>query len=49
MIDRLIVGVALSVVGCNGLFPEPSIPLTLKEKAKPNASCANTPFLSREK
>ena len=34
MIDRLILGVALSVVGCNGLFPEPSIPLTLKEKAK---------------
>jgi hypothetical protein len=34
MIDRLILGVALSVVGCNGLFPEPSTPLTLKEKAK---------------
>ena len=34
MIDRLILGVALSVVGCNGLFPEPPTPLTLKEKAK---------------
>jgi hypothetical protein len=34
MIDRLILGVALSVVGCNGLFPEPPAPLTLKEKAK---------------
>ena len=34
MLDRLILGVALSVVGCNGLFPEPPTPLTLKEKAK---------------
>jgi hypothetical protein len=34
VLDRLVLGVALSVVGCNGLFPEPSIPLTLKEKAK---------------
>ena len=34
MIDRLILGVALSVVGCNGLFPESPTPLTLKEKAK---------------
>jgi len=34
MIDRLILGVVLSVVGCNGLFPEPPPPLTLKQKAK---------------
>jgi hypothetical protein len=37
MIDRLILGVALSVVGCNGLFPAPPppvTPLTLKQKAK---------------
>ena len=34
MLDRLILGVALSVVGCNGLFPEPPTPPTLKEKAK---------------
>lgn len=37
MIDRLILGVALSVVGCNGLFPAPPppvTPMTLKEKAK---------------
>jgi hypothetical protein len=37
MIDRLILGVALSVVGFNGLFPDPPppvTPLTLKEKAK---------------
>jgi len=35
--DRLILGVALSVVGCNGLFPEPRpapTPYTLKQKAK---------------
>ena len=34
MFDRLILGVALSVVGFNGLFPGPPTPLTLKEKAK---------------
>lgn len=34
MLDRLVLGVALSVVGCNGLFPESPTPLTLKEKAK---------------
>jgi hypothetical protein len=37
MIDRLILGVVLSVVGCNGLFPEPRpapTPYTLKQKAK---------------
>lgn len=37
MIDRLILGAVLSVVGCNGLFPEPPpppTPLTLKQKAK---------------
>jgi len=34
MIDRLILGVVLSVVGWNGLFPEPPPPLTLKQKAK---------------
>jgi hypothetical protein len=35
--DRLILGVVLSVVGCNGLFPEPPpapTPYTLKQKAK---------------
>jgi hypothetical protein len=45
MIDRLILGVALSVVGWNGLFPDPPPPvthLTLKQKAKDrsiNAMC----------
>jgi len=34
MIDRLILGVVLSVAGWNGLFPEPPPPLTLKQKAK---------------
>ncbi len=36
MIDRLILGAVLSVVGCNGLFPEPTPPVekTLKQKAK---------------
>jgi hypothetical protein len=34
MIDRLILGAVLSVVGCNGLFPESPTPMTLKEKAK---------------
>jgi hypothetical protein len=37
MIDRLILGVALSVVGWNGLFPESPKPVThleLRQKAK---------------
>jgi hypothetical protein len=36
MLDRLILGVVLSVVGCNGLFSEPTPPVekTLKQKAK---------------
>jgi hypothetical protein len=36
MIDRFILGVVLSVVGCNGLFSEPAPPVekTLKQKAK---------------
>jgi len=36
MIDRLILGVVLSVVGCNGLFSEPTPPVekTLRQKAK---------------
>jgi hypothetical protein len=37
MIDRLVLGVALAIVGWNGLFPEPPpivTPLMLKEKAK---------------
>ena len=37
MLDRLILGAVLFVVGCNGLFPEPPpapTPLTLKQKAK---------------
>jgi hypothetical protein len=35
MIDRLILGVVLSVVGCNGFLPDkPPTQLTLKEKAK---------------
>jgi hypothetical protein len=34
MIDRLIVGAVLSFVGWNGLFPEPPVPVSLKQKAK---------------
>ena len=34
MIDRIILSAVLSVTGYNGLFPEPSPPLTLKQKAK---------------
>ena len=36
MIDRLILGVVLSVVGCNGLFSEqtPPVEKTLRQKAK---------------
>jgi hypothetical protein len=34
MIDRIILSVVLGTVGFNGFFPEPSPPLTLKQKAK---------------
>jgi hypothetical protein len=35
MIDRLILGAVLSVVGCNGLFfATPPVEKTLKQKAK---------------
>jgi hypothetical protein len=34
MIDRLILSAVLGTVGFNGLFPDPSPPLTLKQKAK---------------
>jgi hypothetical protein len=34
MIDRIIFSAVLSLTGYNGFFPEPSPPLTLKQKAK---------------
>jgi len=34
MIDRIIISALLGTVGFNGLFPEPSLPLTLKQKAQ---------------
>jgi len=34
MIDRILLSAVLSLTGYNGLFPEPSPPLTLKQKAK---------------
>lgn len=34
MIDRLILGAALSITGYNGLYPNPPLPLTLKQKAQ---------------
>ena len=34
MIDRLILSAVLSVTGYNGMFPDPPLPLTLKQKAK---------------
>jgi hypothetical protein len=34
MIDRIILSAVLGIVGFNGFFPEPSPPLTLKQKAK---------------
>jgi hypothetical protein len=34
MIDRIILSALLGAVGFNGFFPEPSPPLTLKQKAK---------------
>jgi hypothetical protein len=32
MIDRLILSAVLGTVGCNGLFPDPPVPLTLHQK-----------------
>jgi len=34
MIDRLILSAVLGTVGWNGMFPDPPVPLTLKQKAK---------------
>jgi hypothetical protein len=34
MIDRLILSAVLSVIGYNGLFPDPPAPVPLKQKAK---------------
>ena len=34
MIDRIIISAVLGTVGFNGLFPEPPLTLTLKQKAK---------------
>ena len=34
MIDRLILSAVLGTVGFNGLYPDPPLPLTLKQKAK---------------
>jgi len=33
MIDRLILSAVLGTVGWNGMFPDPPVPLTLKQKA----------------
>lgn len=34
MLDRLILSAILGTVGFNGLYPDPPLPLTLKQKAK---------------
>tara|TARA_R110000822_G_scaffold277035_1_gene398985 strand:+ start:539 stop:733 length:195 start_codon:yes stop_codon:yes gene_type:complete len=34
MLDRLILSAVMGVTGYNGLFPDPPLPLTLKQKAK---------------
>jgi hypothetical protein len=34
MIDKLILSAVLGVVGFNGLFPDPPVPVSLKQKAK---------------
>jgi hypothetical protein len=34
MFDRLLLSVLLATVGWNGLYPDPPVPLTLKQKAK---------------
>jgi hypothetical protein len=34
MIDRLILSAVMGITGYNGLFPDPPLPLTLKQKAK---------------
>jgi hypothetical protein len=34
MIDKIILSAVLGTVGVNGLFPDPSVPLTLQQKAK---------------
>jgi hypothetical protein len=33
MIDRLILSAVLGTIGWHGLFPEPPVPMTLKQKA----------------
>lgn len=34
MIDRLILSAVMGITGYNGLFPDPPLPPTLKQKAK---------------
>ena len=34
MIDKLILSAVLGIVGVNGLFPDPPVPLTFQQKAK---------------
>ena len=40
MIDRLILSAVLGTVGWNGMFPDPPVPLTLKQKAKERSMSA---------
>jgi hypothetical protein len=52
MIDRLILGVVLSVVGWNGLFPAPTPPVTpktLKAKSKRTISKVKSVLSARQK
>jgi hypothetical protein len=49
MIDRIILSVVLGTVGFNGFFPEPSPPLTLKQKAKERSISAMCDRKSKSK
>jgi len=40
MFDRLILSAVLGTVGWHGLFPDPPVPLTLKQKAKERSMSA---------
>jgi hypothetical protein len=40
MIDRLILSAVLGTVGWNGMFPDPPVPMPLKQKAKERSMSA---------
>ena len=40
MFDRLILSAVLGTVGWNGMFPDPPVPMTLKQRAKERSMSA---------